>query len=124
MLKINWPEYLIHYVRGIQIWVMNFDLIVPEAKLDQIVLQNSRGYEDLKKTMAGLTYSKSSEQYESRILNRQRFDEFISFNGQKSMITNNLGVTSSIYDQLPRFDRKLIASELQRLRCSLEPKSN
>lgn len=54
VLKIKWSEYLLHYVRGMQIWVMNLDLTVPDAKLDQIVLQNYRGFEELKQSMRAL----------------------------------------------------------------------
>lgn len=30
VLKIHWYTYLQHYVRGIFIWVLNYDLILPE----------------------------------------------------------------------------------------------
>ena len=47
VLKIDWPRYLQHYTRGMQIWVQGHDIMEPEAKLDQIVLQNYLGYEDV-----------------------------------------------------------------------------
>lgn len=69
VLTIKWSDYLLKYVRGMQIWVMNYDLTLPEAKLDQIVLQNYRGFEEFKQSMRALQSPyKNSNMFTQKIL--------------------------------------------------------
>lgn len=86
VLEIHWPQYLQHYLRGIQIWVMGHDIIVPEAKLDQIVLQNYQGREDLLLSLQNQPgfVNKSSQNYELRILQRKRFEAFALVDSQST----------------------------------------
>ena len=75
-----------------QIWVLDYDLIVPDMKLDQIVLQNYRGFDDLNLTLYGQKnfIEKSSKIYESKILNRTRFEDFIKFDNKKTKMEGAL----------------------------------
>ena len=45
---INWPKYLEGFPTGMFIWSLNQDLIGPERKMDQIILQNRFRFDQLK----------------------------------------------------------------------------
>lgn len=47
VLQIKWVDYLQTYMRGMQIWVQGYDTIVPEAKLNQILVQTDLGRDNL-----------------------------------------------------------------------------
>ena len=63
---------------------MDHDLIVPEAKLDQIIISNYRGSEDFQLSFPGSKnqlLNKWSKKYEMNILDKDRFQRFAILGG-------------------------------------------
>jgi len=113
--KINWPDFIVNYIKGLSIWALSEDQIEPVHNLKQIIHKNKRRFSDITFAMKPRNNfkEKNTQIYEKSILDQQRFYEFFKMN------QNDSNDVSAAFKKAHRFDKKLIINELTRVRCQL-----
>ena len=70
--KINWPDYIVNYIKGLSIWALSEDQIEPVHNLKQIIHKNKRRFSDITFALKPRNNfkEKNTEMYEKSILDQ------------------------------------------------------
>jgi hypothetical protein len=116
----DWPPYLEDYLKGMVIFVLKEDKIAPEFKMTQVITKNPSHLEhirDVSRYQKNFV-NKSSADWETSILSRDRFNDFLKLEGGKE--TEKF---VKRYYKAYNFDPVAISNELARVRCQIEKRS-
>ena len=104
------------------IWSLNQDLIGPEKKMDQIIMQNRFRFDQLKLAFGRENYiinEKSSEVYESKIVQQNRFEQFILMHHMNGNESESNDKRKNLRFKVPVYNPQQITQELARIRTNV-----
>lgn len=119
---IDWEKYLHDFMYGVHVYAMKEANIAPKYQMKKLMpsLRANNPLQIVKSDVIKVG-SKSTQDYESSILVKERFDKYFT---RRAPLGNQIG-KGSIGVRSPKFEhrKKEIQRELERIRCHFDPKS-